>query len=221
MLQAIRPILKNAMLRLASLWRQRYESGMSKNKIHRIALTGGPGAGKTTAADLVRREIGEKIIVVPEAATMIFAGGFPRSNDVESKKATQETIYHIQKNLEMVQAKRFPNRTLLCDRGTLDSTIYWPHTIDDFMKTVGTSIEKELQRYDAVIFFESAAVRKQSVIEDGNPYRNETIEEAAKLDADLKAIWSQHPNFHFIPNDQSFLKKVTAAIHCILDMIDS
>ena len=86
---------------------------MSDKKVHRIVLTGGPGAGKTTAADLLRREIGEKIIIVPEAATMIFAGGFPRSSHPESQKVTQETIYNIQRNLELVQSKRFPDRTLL------------------------------------------------------------------------------------------------------------
>src|SRR6186713_3191320 len=43
----------------------------------RIVLTGGPGGGKTTAADLFRREIGDRVVIVPEAATILFAGGFP------------------------------------------------------------------------------------------------------------------------------------------------
>ncbi len=45
----------------------------------RIVLTGGPGGGKTTAADLFRREIGDRVVIVPEAATILFQGGFPRS----------------------------------------------------------------------------------------------------------------------------------------------
>lgn len=51
-------------------------------KCCRIVLTGGPGAGKTTAADLYRRQIGEDVVVVPEAATLLHLGGFPRSNDI-------------------------------------------------------------------------------------------------------------------------------------------
>ena len=192
---------------------------MSPNKVHRIVLTGGPGAGKTTAADLLRREIGDKIIIVPEAATMIFSGGFPRSKHPESQKVTQETIYHIQRNLELVQSKRFPKRTLLCDRGTLDSAVYWPEGVQNFYKTMNTSAENEFKRYDAVIFFESAALGKKNVIEDGNPYRTETIEEAASIDKKLRDIWSKHPNFHHIPNNQSFLKKITLAIHQILEVI--
>ena len=49
---------------------------MSKNGNHtrrRIVVTGGPGGGKTTAVDFFRREIGEQIVIVPEAATMIFS----------------------------------------------------------------------------------------------------------------------------------------------------
>ena len=42
----------------------------------RIVLTGGPGGGKTTAADLFRREIGDRVVLVPEAATILFQGGF-------------------------------------------------------------------------------------------------------------------------------------------------
>lgn len=44
----------------------------------RIALTGGPGGGKTTAADLLRREFSTRVALVPETATMLFTGGFPR-----------------------------------------------------------------------------------------------------------------------------------------------
>ena len=45
-------------------------------------ITGGPGGGKTTAADLFRREIGERFAIVPEAATLFFPGGFPRVTGV-------------------------------------------------------------------------------------------------------------------------------------------
>ncbi len=196
---------------------------MAKNNhsVHRIVLTGGPGAGKTTAADLLRREIGDQIIVVPEAATMIFTGGFPRYDEIEARKATQKTIYSIQKNLEKVQSERYPHRILLCDRGSLDSAVYWPDGPENFFKEMQTTLEDELARYDSVIFFESAAVGHQSVIEGGNPSRNESIAEAARLDHELKAIWSKHPNFHHIPHSQSFLKKINVAIQCMTDVIDA
>src|SRR6186997_721958 len=87
-------------------------------KRRRIVLTGGPGGGKTTAADLLRRELGSKVVVVPEAATILFTGGFPRSQQWEANRAAQSAIFHVQRNLEDVQAALFPERVLLCDRGT-------------------------------------------------------------------------------------------------------
>ena len=69
----------------------------------RIVLTGGPGGGKTTAADLFRREIGEKVVIVPETATMLFTGGFPRVGGPKARTATQRAIFHAQVALEDVQ----------------------------------------------------------------------------------------------------------------------
>ena len=82
----------------------------------RVVLTGGPGGGKTTAADLFRREIGERVIVVPEAATLLFSGGFPRLTNSSAQRSTQCAIYQVQRGLEDIQAARYPDRILLCDQ---------------------------------------------------------------------------------------------------------
>ena len=119
----------------------------------RVVLTGGPGAGKTTAADLFRREIGDKVVIVPEAATLLFQGGFPRSEEPHASRVTQTAIFQVQRHLEDVQSALFPERTLLCDRGTIDGAAYWPDGENHYFEAVGTSHEVELLRYDAVIFF--------------------------------------------------------------------
>jgi predicted ATPase len=174
----------------------------------RIVLTGGPGGGKTTAADLFRREIGERVVIVPEAATILFQGGFPRSREPRALRFAQTTIYHVQRNLEDVQAALYPGRTLLCDRGTIDGAAYWPGEPHHYFHAVGTTLEAELQRYDAVIFFETAAVGGAS-IEGGNPIRNESIDEAVELDARLRVLWGRHPRFVLVPNNRSFFKKIS------------
>jgi hypothetical protein len=175
----------------------------------RIALTGGPGGGKTTAADLYRREIGERVVIVPEAATMLFAGGFPRVGDPDARRDTQCAIYHVQRHLENVQSARFPDRILLCDRGTVDGAAYWP-TGDPtgFFDAVGSTEANELARYDAVLFFESAAVGGIA-IEGGNRIRVESNAEAVELDRKLRAIWSRHPRFTVVQHNPSFFKKLT------------
>ncbi len=174
-------------------------------------LTGGPGGGKTTAADLYRREIGEDVVVVPEAATLLYSGGFPRAGETEVRKATQRAIYHVQLNLEEAQAAHYRGRILLCDRGTIDGAAYWPGATDDFFAHLGTTHEAELSRYDAVIFFETAAVGGIG-IEGGNPMRTESLEQAVQLDRKLKELWSKHAQFILVPHDPSFIKKVNTGL---------
>jgi predicted ATPase len=185
----------------------------------RIALTGGPGGGKTTAADMLRREIGERIVVVPESATMLFSGGFPRCDELEARKAVQRAIFHVQRNLEELQSARFPHRVLLCDRGTVDGAAYWPSTDpQEFFTELGTTLEHELDRYDAVLFFETAAVGDLS-IETGNPVRTESNAEAVALDARLRSLWSRHPNFVLIHHSNSFMAKIFEGLHVLGELI--
>lgn len=173
----------------------------------RIVVTGGPGGGKTTAADLFRREIGERVVIVPEAATLLFSGGFPRVAEPHARAAAQTAIYHVQKNLEEVQSARYPDRILLCDRGTVDGAAYWPGDPEDFFAAVGSSAEREFSRYDAVLFFETAAAGGMSV-EGGNAMRIESNAEAVALDGRLRAVWSKHQRFLVVPHNPSFMKKI-------------
>jgi predicted ATPase len=183
-----------------------------------VVLTGGPGGGKTTAADLYRREIGEGVIVVPEAATLLYMGGFPRAGEAEVRKSTQRAIYHVQRNLEDAQFANYQGRVLLCDRGTVDGAVYWPGDPLGFFDDLQTSLEAELSRYDAVIFFETAAVGGIS-IEGGNPIRTETMDEALRLDQRLRNLWAQHPNFNFVPHDRSFIRKVNAGLRTLAQIV--
>ena len=182
-------------------------SGAKANGRCRIVVTGGPGGGKTTAADLFRREIGEQVVVVPEAATLLFSGGFPRVDEPDARRAAQCAIYHVQKNLENVQSARFPERILLCDRGTVDGAAYWPGEPNGFFDAVGSTEAGELARYDAVIFFESAAVGRLS-FEGGNPTRIETNVQAVELDRRLHEVWSKHPRFIVVRHSTSFFRKL-------------
>lgn len=187
----------------------------------RIVLTGGPGGGKTTAADLFRRELGESIVVVPEAATMLFNGGFPRYQTQSAVRAAQRAIYYLQRGIEDTQSAAFPGRVLLCDRGTIDGAAYWPNengNLYDFFDAVGSSIDEELGRYDGVVFFESAAVGGLA-IEGGNPARIEGIKEAVELDRTLQNLWQNHPRFTFVPHSPSFFKKITVGLAAVESLI--
>ena len=186
----------------------------------RIVLTGGPGGGKTTAADLFRREMGDRVVLVPESATMLFSGGFPRPNEGQAIRYVQDAIFHVQRNLEDLTAARYPNHVLLCDRGTLDGAAYWPAGDGDFFDWAGTTQDAELARYDAVIFFETAAVGGLSVIGPSNPTRIENTEQAIDVDRRLHRLWAKHPRFLFVPHNPSFFKKITFALASLEGMVE-
>ena len=193
-------------------------SANGENGCCRIVVTGGPGGGKTTAVDLFRRELGEGVVVVPEAATMLFLGGFPRSTEPHARRSAQRAIYQVQRNLEDVQRALYPERILLCDRGTIDGAAYWPDDAPGFFASVQSDHERELSRYDGVIFFETAAVGGLR-IEGGNPTRIESTAAAVELDGRLRALWSAHPRFVVVPHHASFVKKIMAGLHELERMV--
>ena len=190
----------------------------SKPQIRKIALSGGPGGGKSTAAELYKLEYKDFISLVPEAATLLFRGGYPRVDSPLVVESIQHSIFHVQNNLEKTYATLFPHHALLCDRGTVDGGAYWPNGPEDFFKTMGTSLEAELKRYDAVIFFETAAAGGLA-IDLGNPVRNEDQRKAIEIDLKLKSLWSLHPNFVYVKNETSFLAKTMAGIKAMEDLL--
>jgi len=160
-------------------------------------------------------------VVVPEAATLLFSGGFPRNGDPDASAAAQSAIFHVQRNLEDVQAAKHVGRILLCDRGTVDGAAYWPG--DDrmaFFPHVGTTYEAELARYDGVIFFETAAAGGLS-IEGNNRTRIESNDQALELDHRLQALWSRHPRYTFVANNHSFFGKITQGLGALQALVET
>jgi predicted ATPase len=186
----------------------------------RIVLTGGPGGGKTTAADMFSREIGDELTLVPESATILFAGGFPRVAESDAQRSVQRAIFEVQRSLEDVQAKLFPDRVLLCDRGTVDGAAYWPDGADGFFEAMGSTHAAEMARYDVVLFFETAAAGGMS-FQSGNRYRTESDTEAIALEQRLRALWSPHPRFHLVPHNPSFLRKITVGLSILESVVAS
>ncbi|HBP20529.1 MAG TPA: hypothetical protein DEA08_22400 [Planctomycetes bacterium] len=193
-------------------------------QIRRIVLTGGPGAGKTAVQQVAQHAFPDRLVTVPESATILFSGGFPRLAGTPARCASQRAIFHVQRELERLHESIANGCALLCDRGTVDGAAYWPE--DDhggFFEELGTTLEAELARYDAVIFFESAAVGGLG-IEGGNPARVESLQEAARLDRRLRRLWSQHSRFILVPNTSSFFKKLTfglASLESIVSQLES
>ena len=179
----------------------------------RIVLTGGPGAGKTAVLELVRQHFCEHVHVLTEAASIVFGGGFPRASDGAALKAAQRAIFYVQRELEAAAEARNA-AILLCDRGTVDGAAYWPGP-GELWAEVGTSLEAQLKRYDAVIHLRTPA--DLGGYNHQNPLRVESAAEAARVDQRVLLVWTEHPRRFIVDAAPDFLAKAKRVLDIIRD----
>lgn len=177
----------------------------------RVVLTGGPGAGKTAVLELIRRSFCGHVRVLPESAGIVFGGGFPRGTTPELLRPAQRAIFHVQRELEAVGEEGNP-AIVLCDRGTVDGSAYWPGP-DPFWAAVGTTHADELGRYDAVIHLRTPALDRG--YDHRNPLRIESPEQAAAIDARIARAWEPHPRCFVVDAAPDFLSKAARAVEIL------
>lgn len=174
----------------------------------RIVITGGPGAGKTAVLELIRQYFCRHVAVLPEAAGVIFGGGFPRGDASEMRRAAQRAIFYVQRELEAAPGEQNP-AIVLCDRGTIDGVAYWTGG-DDFWRAVGTTHEEQLGRYHAVIHLRTPGA--DGGYNHQNPLRIESVTEALAIDARIADAWSKHPRRVTVDPTTDFLTKARQAL---------
>ncbi len=174
----------------------------------KVVLTGGPSGGKTTLASTLQKEFSEKVLIVPEAASMLFSGGFPRRPGIKSISHRQKAIYFTQRELEGLTEDENPEALLICDRGSLDGQAYWPDPNTNFLDAVQSNQQKEFARYDWVIHLDTAP---QHFYDLTNPLRTESYDEALKLNNKIKEAWANHPQRFVINNTGHFVDKLYRA----------
>jgi predicted ATPase len=174
----------------------------------RIVLTGGPGAGKTAVLEMLRHALCRHVTMTPEAAGILFGGGFPRDHRPPNQRAAQRAIFHVQMELEAM-ADGADNALTICDRGVVDGFAYWPGP-ESFWSAAGITREAALERYDAVIHLRTP---------DGpngyghqNPLRTESASEAAAIDRRILAAWDGHPRRYVVESHPDFLVKAERAL---------
>ena len=199
---------------------------MNKN-ITRIALTGGPCAGKTTAlAQIIEHfsDLGYLVYALPETPTLFSNASInfatpDRQYFYNIEKAVMK--YQIQMEdtfLELAQAASHPV-LIVSDRGTMDISNYVERTMwQALLDELGLSeIKLRDARYDAVIHMVTAAQGAEEYYTlENNAFRGETIEEARELDARILKAWTGHPQLHIVENNVDFqvkIRQVLQAIH--------
>ena len=203
-----------------------------KNIIPVIAITGGPGAGKSTCKPHIIKAFesrGFSVLFVPETATELFESGVRIGEDGvdELTFQIQQLKMQLEKEhryYEILSAVKNPKKLLLTDRGTMDGAAYVPPGMfETVVKDMGLRISELCEeRYDGVCHLESAAVgAAKFYTTENNPVRKEkTAAEARKQDLRTRDVWARHPNFKVIESYPDFDQKINLLFTALCEMVD-
>lgn len=186
------------------------DCGKARHQPKLIVLTGGPGGGKTAILEMAQHYFCKHVVLLPEAASIIFGGGFPRLNTLHGKRSAQRAIYRVQRELERMAMDAKP-AVILCDRGAVDGLAYWPGTHTGFFEEFDTTYDEQLRRYSAVIHIEvpkAAWYHKTGI-------RRETASQARAIDRKITALWRRHPKQMVVSAETGFLEKAARAIELL------
>jgi hypothetical protein len=186
------------------------ESGQSTRL---IVITGGPGAGKTAVLEMAKKFLSENSTILPEAASIIFGGGFWRLPSLTAKAAAQRAIFHVQSEMENLVREEKRWALGFCDRGTLDGLAYWPNSEKTFWEISNTTLEKEMNKYYAVIHLRSPS--DLFGYNHINPLRIESAAQSQMIDDKIANIWKNHPRYEVVMSNESFFTKAQTAINII------
>lgn len=185
----------------------------SQMKQSKIVITGGPSGGKTTLIEGLKKELGHQAAIVPEAASLLFRGGFPRSKSKDSVLYAQRAIFFVQRELEdLIQMENPKSPLIVCDRGSLDGLAYWPRSEEHFFRSLKTTRSKEIRRYDWILHLDTAGPTSYDTT---NPIRTESYEEAARLNEKVRQAWKTHPRRFIIAQNEDFFSKMSLCLAVI------
>ncbi len=181
-----------------------------------FVLTGGPGAGKTTAkAHVIRRlqDIGFTPLCIPETATLLLEGGVAPGRRLMNSRTFQECVFSITLATEsafMAAAREMKKRgkkpVVICDRGLMDNLAYiGEETFEKIALAQGfPSLFALRERYSGVFHLVTAADGAKEHYGSGtNRHRRETLRQARTLDRKVLAAWTGHSHIFIIDNKKA------------------
>lgn len=202
---------------------------MNKN-IVRIALTGGPCAGKTTAlVKIIERftDRGYLVYALPESPTLFNAASVNFLTEDKTyfyniEKALLKFQLHLENTFyDLAKSVKKPV-IIISDRGTMDISAYmdpnmWQAILDELSLS---EVMLRDARYDAVIHMVTAAKgAEEFYTTENNSARSESVELARELDEKILKAWTGHQNLRIVGNKKDFNAKIEQAIHEIATIL--
>ena len=242
------PSLQKAGLATAPREATAYRLNPQQTAVIRIALTGGPCAGKSSCLAHITETAsaaGFDVYRSPETATVLFNAGVQLPlGDVEGMFQFQFSLMRLQlaveRSLTRIAASTGRPSIIIFDRGLLDPKGYmdqatWARVLNELDSTYtdtasvkkGVTESYLLNRYDGVLHMVTAAdgateYYKYGTVKDdsGNVViRHETPEKAVALDVKMRECWKAHPNQQVVGNGPGgFGEKLEAAAAVVLGL---
>lgn len=192
------------------------EKNKDKN-VHKIVITGGPCAGKSTALSWIQNEFtkrGYYVFVVSETATdLILSGISPEV--LGSVRSFQKYIVESQLQKERLydravrEIKGYNKFLIVYDRGVMDTKAYITDIqFQKILRELGTDEITVRDGYDAVFHLVTAAKGAREYYNYENKARKENPDEAEEKDEKTKNAWIGHPHFRVIGNEGNFETKL-------------
>ena len=190
-------------------------------ELHKIVITGGPSAGKTTGLSWIQNEfskLGYTVLFVPETATEFISGGVaPWTCGTNLDYQKVQMTLQLEKERLFEQAARPMKKDkilIVCDRGALDNKSYMnDEEFAEVLRYVGKTEVELRDGYDAVFHMVTAAKgAEQFYTKENNKARYESVAEAVLQDEKLIAAWTGHPHLRVIDNSVDFQHKLRRLI---------
>ena len=186
----------------------------------KIALTGGPCGGKSSAVEYLQERLhGWYVAVAPEAATQIILEG----KVTPGTFAFQEKIFERQLLLEkkaLEEAKEHANSVVLFDRSLFDQLAYISN--DQFnllLISNGLSVDEVLARYDGFIHLVTAAVGTKCYTTANNPARKGNAANAIRLEHKTRMAYHDVPGVIVVDNSTGFEGKLERVLKAVQEII--
>ena len=196
----------------------------------KVAVTGGPCAGKTTAMQKIVEEFtekGYKVFVVSETATELINGGAKPFGDnpidmLEFQRYVLEMQLNKEKLFEKIAENTQQDTIILCDRGIMDNRAYINNKqFRQLLKEFELNEMEIMSSYDLVLHLVTAADGAEEYYTTANnTARTETPEQARALDKKTLNSWIGHENLSIITNNGNFDDKLHSVIRAIYETFD-
>ena len=204
------------------------KSNNQQKQTYKIAITGGPCSGKSTALSWLQSDFRKKgfmVMFVPETATELILGGISYDT-IDDNYNFEKSIIKLQIEKEKVfeeAAKHivgYDKVLIICDRGVMDCKAYTTDLeFKRILKELNTNEIALRDSYDAVFHLVTAAKGAAEFYNLQNAARRESLEEA--IDADDRTLnsWIGHPHLRVIDNSTDFERKMRRLVGEITEFV--